>query len=198
MKKKGFRVFTFLFLCVILLGALYYIPTTYAKYRKKVNGSVNFDMASWHILVNDEDIVGKTQLTNKIIPAFPGDEYTKENVIAPGVVGYYDIIIDPSVTDVSFDYTILSESPSDSSVLDLVTLGYVLNPVTGNEAITPVDVGGITGTLEHNSSALTVRVFVEWDDSDTNIMDNVQDTQVAADSTSKAYLNVTLTFTQKQ
>lgn len=198
MKKKGFRVFTFLFLCVILLGALYYIPTTYAKYRKKVNGSVNFDMASWHILVNDEDIVGKTQLTNKIIPAFPGDEYTKENVIAPGVVGYYDIIIDPSATDVSFDYTILSESPSDSSVLDLVTLGYVLNPVTGNEAITPVDAGGITGTLEHNSSALTVRVFVEWDDSDTNIMDNVQDTQVAADSTSKAYLNVTLTFTQKQ
>lgn len=198
MKKKGFRVFAFLFLCVILLGALYYIPTTYAKYRKKVNGSVNFDMASWHILVNNEDVVGKTQLTNKITPAFSGDEYTKENVIAPGVVGYYDIIIDPSATDVSFDYTILSESPSDSSVLDLVTLGYVLNPVTGNEAITPVDASGITGTLEHNSSALTVRVFVEWDDSDTNIMDNTQDTQVAADPTSKAYLNVTLTFTQKQ
>lgn len=198
MKKKGFHVFAFLFICIILLGALYYIPITYAKYRKKVNGSVNFEMASWHILVNGEDVVGKKELTSKIVPAFPGDEYTKENVIAPGVVGYYDIIIDPSGTDVSFDYTIVSESPSDSSVLDLVTLGYVLNPVTGNEEITPVDATGITGSLEHNAAALTIRVFVEWDDSETNIMDNAQDTQVAADANSKAYLNVTLTFTQKQ
>ena len=65
--------------------------STYAKYKKQVNSNVNSTIASWNIKINNETINNKKTLTNSITPTFYENEYVKENTLAPGIKGYFDI-----------------------------------------------------------------------------------------------------------
>lgn len=51
-------------------------------------------------------------------------------MIAPGSEGYYTITIDSSQVDVPFLCTIHSDVSPDSSISDLKTLSYVINPTS--------------------------------------------------------------------
>ena len=125
-KKKDIW-FVLLFIVVVGVCLLYLFQASYAKYRRAVSGSVNGDIASWQIKVNGEDIMNKKTLNTTITPFFPEDETHAEDVIAPGVEGYYTISIDASNVDVPFRVTIFSEVAENSSVSDLKTYTYEYN-----------------------------------------------------------------------
>lgn len=193
-KIKKFRL---LIAFISLLMCLTFIQDTYAKYVNNVNGEANLTIARWKILVNNEDITTGSLAQEVITPVFSGTDYIKSDVIAPTSTGYFDIIIDAKDTDVSFNYTITVNASSESSVTDLVTTGYSIND---GEVINFENYNeNITGTIDYNTIDITtIRVYVMWNDSDSNNMDNNADTIAATTEESKALLNVSLSFIQNK
>lgn len=187
----------FIFYFVLIFICLFYlVQSSYAKYKKDIDGDLKSSIAKWNIKVNDELITNKSKLTNNITPIFEGDEYVKDNVIAPGVEGYYDIIIESSVSNYPFTYQINSNVSTSSDVKDLITTKYIINPDTDNIENTYSKENGITGTFTQNG-IVKIRVFIKWNDIIDTTMDNQKDTEVAIDSNSKALMEVKLKFTQK-
>lgn len=187
----------FIFYFVLIFICLFYlVQSSYAKYKKDIEGDLKSSIAKWNIKVNDELITNKSKLTNNITPIFEGNEYVKDNVIAPGVEGYYDIIIESSVSNYPFTYQINSNVSTSSDVKDLITTKYIINPDTDNIENTYSKENGITGTFTQNG-IVKIRVFIKWNDIIDTTMDNQKDTEVAIDSNSKALMEVKLKFTQK-
>ena len=113
-RKRSYNmILTMIIILTLILAFLF--QTSYAKYKKQVVGHVVGDIADWNIKINNEDIRGKTDLTNAIVPTFPGDTYTKADVIAPGTEGYFDLNIDATNADVNFTYTITASTSHSSN-----------------------------------------------------------------------------------
>ena len=153
MNLKKILIITSIFL--VLLTGSYLFQTTYAKYKKSISGNIDMSIASWNILVNNETILNKSVLNNSITPIFSGNEYLEEGVIAPGASGYYDIIINANNTDVSFTYKILSSVSATSTVVDLITTGYIINPLDNSNIINYTS-EGITGEITHGTGMIQV------------------------------------------
>ncbi len=195
-QKKFFIIFFIIFLNIFTLLLL---QGTQAKYRKKIEGQGQLNIASWNIKINSETILNKEQLTKKIEPKFFNNENIKDNVLAPGAKGYFDIELDPTESDVSFQYKIIATVSEDSTIKDFITTGYEINPkeIPNPE---PYDSSiGIIGELEHNSQIQKIRVYIEWNDNtEEETMNNQEDTEAATTENAKAIMNVIFNFTQKK
>lgn len=194
-KKKDLK-FVILFIVLVSCCLLYLFQSSYAKYRRQLEGTVSSDIACWNIKVNGEDIANKKTLTTTIKPTFLESENTKEGVIAPGVTGYYTIVIDASDVDVNFLCTIHSDVSVDSTVSDLKTLSYVINPVSdADERLTYSTDTGIVQQISKNTNQTVFRIYIKWDDED-GTMDNQADTEAATSDTSQALMSIKLQFSQ--
>lgn len=193
--KKNNFIFIITFCIIISLSLIIFFSMSYAKYRKVIEAEVDAKIASWRIKVNNEDIKNKKVLSQKIIPVFPGDEYTKPDVLAPGSIGYFDIIIDTKDVEVNLNYELTAENSPDSSITDLIVKSYTINPATNDEQIPYEDM--ISNVIQYNNEKTTIRIYIEWNDDDENsTMTNEDDTNVAIDETSKAIINVKIKFNQ--
>lgn len=194
-KKRDLR-FVILFVVIVSCCLIYLFQSSYAKYRRGVSGRVSSEIASWNIKVNGEDIMDKKELTTTIEPTFLESENSNEGVIAPGVEGYYLVTIDASEVDVNFLCTIYSTAAETSSISDLKTLSYEINPTddTSNKLEYSPDTG-IVVEIPKNTSEYVFKIYLTWDD-DTGTMDNQADTSVALDDTSQALMTVDLQFSQ--
>lgn len=194
MKKKDLS-FVVIFIVIVTISLMYLAQASYAKYRRQVNGDVEATIARWNITVNNELINNKTALTNFIIPTLDTNQYVKSGVLAPGGTGYFDIIINATDVDVDFDYTINGEINQSTPLSDLKITQYE----QGNTTRVYNNSTGITGTIEKNTVNTTIRIYFEWDDSNTNTMDNQADTEYATQTTTPdAKIKVTINFIQKQ
>ncbi len=182
-----------LVILLVLVALVSVIGNTYAKYRTTTTGTASASIARWNIKVNNNTIKNNTTLTENIKVTFPGNEYMAPNVVAPTAEGYFDIIIDASEVDVSFDYTI--QITENANLEDLKVTGYSIGT---NGTRQPVN-GAITNTIAYDAAnkTQTIRVYLTWIDSDPNqTMDNKADTQVTIDLENVA-LGVSLNFVQK-
>lgn len=115
-RKKLYILF-----CVVLIALLTItFIRIYAKYLTSVDGNTNLKIAKWDILVNEQSIKNNSDISNLIVPVFPGNENISEGIIAPTAEGYFDLNFDFSSTDVSFKYEIKTTVSEESSVKDLV------------------------------------------------------------------------------
>ena len=181
-------------ICICFL--LFYTIQIYAKYLTSAEGSTTLTIANWNILVNDLSIKNNTDISNSIVPVFPGNEHIESCIIAPTVEGYFDLNLDFSNADVSFKYEISVTSDENSSVKDLVATGYSLDDgekisfENYNETISE------TITLSSNINTRKVRVYIMWnDDDESQTMTNDDDT-ISTSSENPPLLNVNVSFTQ--
>ena len=181
-------------ICICFL--LFYTIQIYAKYLTSAEGSTTLTIANWNILVNDLSIKNNTDISNSIVPVFPGNEHIESGIIAPTVEGYFDLNLDFSNADVSFKYEISVTSDENSSVKDLVATGYSLDNgekisfENYNETISE------TITLSSNINTRKVRVYIMWnDDDESQTMTNDDDT-ISTSSENPPLLNVNVSFTQ--
>lgn len=181
--------------CLSLIFTLTTIKDTYSKYKTDLTGTTNIKVARWRILVNNKDIRNNSEISNVITPTFIENENIAENVIAPTSEGYFDIVIDCTDVDVSFSYELTTSINSNSSVTDLITTGYSIN---GQPKIDLSENTPITDTILKNNNPKTIllRIYIKWDDSSTNQMDNQADTKATLDNNNLAKLDVTLNFKQ--
>lgn len=178
-------------LSILSLILIATINITYAKYKDQINGKTNIQIARWEIKVNNETIKNKDNLETNITPTLPGNEYIKPNILAPGATGYYDIIIDGTNADVAFNFDITIEK--ENILKDLIITGYEFSPT---ETPNPIPYqNNIKGTITLNQKKITTRIYIEWDDSDTNQMNNEEDTETVINNTEITLKNK-ITFTQ--
>ena len=181
-------------ICICFL--LFFIVQIYAKYLTSAEGSTELTIASWNIKVNDLSIKNNSDISNSIVPIFPGSEHIEENIIAPTVEGYFDLNLDFSDADVSFKYEIISSADENSSVKDLVATGYSIDD---GEKITFENYNDpISETIELTSNIKTrkIRIYIMWNDNETTqIMTNDDDT-VSTTSENPALFHVNVSFTQ--
>jgi len=192
--KKNDKIFLIVFLGIVTFSLLYLFQASYAKYRRQLNANVEARVASWNIKVNNETIINKTTLTNNIVPVIDANTYVKDNVIAPGSTGYFDVIINAEEVDVDFIYTLTSDVAEETPLLDLEFTKYKVNGVEYN--YTTEDT--ITGELTKNTGDVNIRIYFKWNDDPTNQMNNQQDTEYAADENhANTSMKVMINFAQK-
>lgn len=191
--KKDLR-FIIIFILVVTISFIYLFQSTYAKYKKQVNSNVNSTIASWNIKINNETINNKKILTNSITPTFYENEYVKENTLAPGIKGYFDINIDSSKVDVDFNYEVNTVLNNSTNLTDFKITDYELNDSGTKQNFNTT---GISNSLPKNTKNTKIRFYVEWIDDDTNVMNNVEDTTYATNHDDVKYV-LTIKFTQKK
>lgn len=198
-KKKKITLILAIF---SLLFSLNMIDETYAKYISLTNGVAQMNIARWDIIVNNEHVKNGQTLNTLIEPNYVDNVNVAAGVIAPGSMGYFDVTIDPGMTDVSFDYEISVKSADTSIVNDVVLSKYYIDD-EANMVIVDDVTDKITNSFDINQSkdAQTVRVYVLWnDDVNTENMNNEADTTVghnASDANLTADVLVELKFKQK-
>ena len=187
-----------LFIALIALFAcIFQVKKTYSKYVESKNGDANFTVASWKILLNDEDITSGSEMSSIVNPIYDSNSNIADGVIAPTSTGYFDLELDATRTQVSFSYNIVISSSLRTDVKDLVITGYKI----GDGELIPVQnrIDNLTNTIAYNAQdkVVNLRIFFKWieGESESEEMDNSADTQAAVDG-GTGKINVSCVFTQ--
>lgn len=189
--------FKLLLATISLIICISFIKETYAKYITEANANANIKVAKWKILVNNQDIVNNNNITETISPKFTGNSNIKDDVIAPGATGYFDLIIDPTNTDVTFSYEITSSVNENSSVKDLYITGYSINDneeINFNEDEQKIIKNTIFYAEDRTNTK--IRVYISWQDGENETMDNIADTSATMLEDNNAKVDVNIKFIQ--
>lgn len=176
-----------LFYCVSIMQG------TYAKYITAASAEADITIARWNILVNDQDILQNSNFTSTITPDFDGTSNIREGVLAPTATGSFEVNINGDQTDVSFEYTLDVELSEDNTVDDLEITGYSINGGS-----TQSFYGSINDIILLNDyiKSANITFYVRWNDTQTQTMDNEEDTTAARNGV--AAFDVSLNVVQVQ
>lgn len=180
-------------LCISILSII--LVQIYAKYLTTADGNTSINIASWNILVNDLSIKKNTDISNSIVPVFPGTEHISSDIIAPTAEGYFDLNLDFSHADVSFKYEINSCADPDSSIQDLVATGYSIDDGEKIEFQSYNETISDNIPLSNTKKTRKIRVYIKWNDDTSQTMDNDADT-LSTSSENPALFHVDISFTQ--
>ena len=99
---------------ITLIISFFQITSMYALYKEQLQGEYNTLLGAWEIKVNEKDVTTSGQIENFTITddqlGYVASQAIQAGKIAPGGKAYFDIIIDPTNTDVSIKYQINMES----------------------------------------------------------------------------------------
>ena len=159
-KKKNKKVLIITVLIIIIFIILIYaILSTFAIFRSKFTGNMKIDNATWKILVNSTDISSNT-VKEFVIDDIEIDESqgVEPGKLAPGLKGNFNILIDPTETDVSIMYEIKFDTTDINSTN--IRIDSVKETIAGN-------------TLIQTNSNTYVGI-ISLDDIKNNVTNNIQ------------------------
>ena len=102
MKKYSMVLAPFFFLVMILL----IVVGSYALFESQRTNTSELTIAKWEIKVNDDMLSGSESTFTVNNFTWSTSEYVKEGKAAPGLDGYFDILIDPNDADTSIKYDV--------------------------------------------------------------------------------------------
>lgn len=107
MNKNKKVLIIIVLLIIIFIILIYAILSTFATFRSEFTGDMKIDNATWKILVNSTDI-SSNAVKEFVIDDIEIDESqgVEPGKLAPGLKGNFNILIDPTETDVSIMYEI--------------------------------------------------------------------------------------------
>ena len=188
---------------------LSFMSDTYSRYVVDTSENIEMSFAKWQILVNEKDITNGTTSDIEITPVIEESNNVKNNTIAPSSKGYFDILINPSNVEMSFDYTVNIKLLNEN-MPDILISKYAILDDTYQEGqtITTVNLENneITGTLIYDNKTenfsfkpFTVRIYFEWYDGENETMNDEADTEIAKDAllnNTKLQIAATVKFEQ--
>lgn len=186
------------------------MSNTYSRYVANTTGNVEVLFAKWQILINETDITNNSESNITITPVIEANQYTASNTVAPSSTGYFDIEVDPTNVDVSFDYSINLEL-DDKNLPDLMITKYSIIDKNNNIGkATTLNSNVINGTMNYDNSikdfkfeTFSIRVYFEWIEGTKNseTMNDAADTKVgndAAKGTNDSFqIKASISFEQK-
>ena len=203
------RKFKVLLVIISLSLTLSLMSNTYSRYVADTTSDIELQFANWQILVNENDITNNSVSSINIVPILEENNNIATNSIAPTSKGYFDIEIDPSNVEVSFDYQINFELLNDN-MPDLLISKYAIldsNYVEGDSLTTiPITDNQINNPLTYDNSTenfrfepFKVRIYFEWYEGQGENMNDEADTQIgkeAATNDTKLQIKTTIAFSQ--
>ena len=178
---------------VALAFSLSIISTTYSRYVADANGDVALTFAKWQILVNDEDITSGNVESIDITPTIVENANVASGKLAPSSLGYYDIEIDVSNVETSFDMHITLDN---DDMADLKITSYSIDD--GEEI--DIEDGQIDESFDYDEDleTINIRIYFEWYDVDDNDseMDDEDDTEFVS-SNEEITITTNLSFEQR-
>ncbi len=201
--KKKFKILLALMSLSLTLGLM---SNTYSRYVAGTSGNIEVKFTKWQILVNSNDITNENTTSIELTPVIEENTNVAKNTIAPSSKGYFDIDIDPSNTELSFNYKISLEILNEA-IPDLMITKYALLNTTHQEGdnIQTLNItdNQITGSLNINENAyepFTIRIYFEWFENENETMNDEKDTEIgikAASEDTTLQIKASLEFTQK-
>ena len=168
---------------IMLIITLFQIANMYALYKDQLQGEYTNLLGVWAIKVNDVDISsGEENLTFNMTEdhlTYVDSDRVKSQKIAPGAQAYFDIVIDPTNTDVSILYKLkIKLEEIETAKFKLVNVENYFQKSGETEQIVNDDVYTNNETNEHqavipltriNDQCLNyVRLYFEWEDVEEN------------------------------
>lgn len=178
---------------VALAFSLSIISTTYSRYVADANGDVALTFAKWQILVNDADITSGNVESIDITPTIVENENVASGKLAPSSLGYYDIELDVSNVETSFDMHITLDNE------DMADLRITSYSIDDGEEI-EIEDGQIDESFDYDEDleTINIRIYFEWydvDDGDSE-MDNEDDTEFVSNN-EEITITTNLSFEQR-
>ena len=185
----------FIIAIIALIICIGQIKQTYAKYTESKTVDAEFEVACWHILLNNSDITEGSTMSSLINPVYENNTNVASGVIAPGSEGYFLIDINATNTEVSFSYNISITPAISTDVEDLTISAYQID----NGAMNYVQSGinNLTGNISHNAQNKTIslKIYFEWFEGQGEQMNNAADTAASVGG-GTGKINISATFTQ--
>lgn len=180
---------------VVAIITIIIIATTYALFESNIEGNVIVKTARWSILINNTDISsGNTK--NFVIDGINlnGSNHTKDGKIAPGESGSFDILIDPTDTNVSIRYDVLFDlSNLEGTKISIVSIeeteeGKKLIKTGENLYTGIIELDKIKQGVKNN-----ITVNLVWNEDETT---NEEDTEMGSIANNTIQIPVSITVTQ--
>lgn len=164
---------TFLLIVVMILISLNEIRDAYGLFESEKNLTVEKSVAKWNVEINGVDVKTSEEF---LIDSFHSEVNSRvvSGKIAPGGTGYFDIVIDPTDTQVSFRYDLSFDfsNLSESIIIERIeeTLGNEILRTGENTYTNIFSLDDIENGVTNN-----IRVYLKWiniesnNDSDSSI-----------------------------
>lgn len=193
---------------IMLIITLFQIANMYALYKDQLEGEYTSLLGVWSIKVNETDVSsGEENLTFNMTEdnlTYVNSDHVKSQKLAPGAQAYFEIIIDPTNTDVSVLYTLhIKLEDVTEAKLKLVNIeNYFQKPgeteqLTNDEVYTDSEINeheAIIPLARINDQYLNhIRLYFEWENVEEN---NASDS--ALGQTENAKINIPLEMNLKQ
>jgi len=197
-----------LLLIIPLSLSLCIMSNTYSRYVADTTGNVEMLFAKWQILVKDTDITNNTSSSIILTPVIDENKYITKNKIAPSSTGYFDIDIDPSNVEVSFNYNI-KLNIINQDIPDLIITKYSIlsntyvegdkvtqNTIENNEINDSLDF--LNNVENFKFKPFTVRIYFEWYEGQDEKMNDLNDTLIGINpDDNKLEIKAEIKFEQK-
>lgn len=196
-------------LILVLIVLFLVIRSTYSKYISTKDSGTTFHISKWNILLNDKNISENEDFTQDIqITYDENTENVAQNVIVPTSTGHFEIKLESTGTELPFEYTlkIKPENNIANSHPDFKIKSYILNsdPLVELTADQTEIVGQVEPPKDANGNFTgqevinNFTIYVEWDDSENNVLDNQGDVAISKDTNALATIPVELIIKQIQ
>ena len=193
---------------IMLIISLFQIANMYALYKDQIQGDYTNLLGIWAIKVNGVDISsGDENLTFTMTDenlTYLDSVHVKSQKIAPGTQACFEIVIDPSNTDVSILYTLgIKFDDVEAAKMKLVKVENYFQKNGQTEQITNTDIK--TNLAENNQQAIIpiskindkylnhIKLYFEWINAEEN---NEKDSEIG--QTENAKISIPLEINLKQ
>ncbi len=178
--------------CAIMIFiSIYEIKNTYGLFESKKEIDIDKSVAKWNIYINDNNLNTTETFTIDNFTFQETDTVAKDK-IAPGILGWFDILIDARDTQVSIIYEITFDFTSLSSNITVEKI----EEINGREIIkTGPNTYSNYITLEdiNNNLKDTIRVYIKWNNDEEN---NENDTNIGIIKNNSIKIPVSITVSQ--
>lgn len=146
------------------------LVTTYGIFESGILSGTSIKIAAWEVTINDSIITNENKTFNINDIIWEGSENVLDGKVAPGMKGYFDIIIDPKNTDVAIRYDILYNLDDLNEINSFFKITKVEEIDNNNLILT--DKNTYTGIIDlsyiSSKKTHTIRTYVEWIDDENN------------------------------
>lgn len=164
--KRGF-----IFIGCLLFLLILSFNITYGLFESNKDFNANMNVAKFNLFVNDSNIVDTKSFNINNITVLD-NENVLDGKIAPGVSGYFELILDPKGSDVSIYYEVsldLENVLNDGIILDRIE--------SDNGSLINVDKYTYAGvfTLDEikNNVQKNIKIYFSWVNND-EVLDDIK------------------------
>ena len=193
--QKNIKKFLILICICLVLLLVYKIINIYAVFYSEMTGNINFENGKWNIYINETEVSNGYQTVFTIGQIETEEsEFVADGKLAPGGSGSFEMLIDPTDTDVAikYDISLNKENLTNKNLMikyiEETNTGATLIRTGENTYTGIMSLSDIKNGITHN-----IKLGIKWvDDGQTD----VEDTKLGSIKGNKVGIPITFSVIQ--